>query len=224
MIKLKKLIIVGLGETAELAYHYFMNDSEYEVVAFAADKEYVESDSFLNLPVYDISELHNIFEVDNFFVFVAVSSSKLNRVRKDLYLRVKRMGYQFASYISSEAYVGYGTKIGENCFIMEHNVVQPFVTIGDDVVLWSGNHIGHRTIVHDHCFISSHVVISGFCEIGAHCFLGVNTSVADNVKIGEDCLVGIGCVIAKDVAPNSIMKMPYAQKQIITAKQFYGIE
>lgn len=221
---MKKLVIIGLGETAELAYHYFTDDSEYEVVAFAADKEYVESDSFLNLPVYDISELPNQFDVNNHHVFVAVSSTKLNRVRKDLYLRVKQMGYQFASYISSDAYVGYGAKIGENCFIMEHNVIQPFVTIGNDVVLWSGNHIGHRTIVHDHCFISSHVVISGFCEIGAHCFLGVNTSVADKVKIGEDCLIGIGCIIAKDIAPNSIMKMPYAQKQIITAKQFNGIK
>ena len=134
------------------------------------------------------------------------------------------MGYQFASYISSKAYVGYGVKIGENCFIMEHNVIQPFVTIGNDVVLWSGNHIGHRSIVHDHCFISSHVVISGFCEIGEHCFLGVNTSVANNLKIGDDCLIGIGCIIAKDVAPNSIMKMPYAQKQVITAKQFNGIK
>ena len=103
-------------------------------------------------------------------------------------------------------------------------MIQPFVTIGNNVVLWSGNHIGHRTIVHDHCFISSHVVISGFCEIGENSFLGVNTSVADKVKIGEDCLIGIGCIIAKDVAPNSIMKMPYAQKQIIAAKQFYGIE
>ena len=52
-------------------------------------------------------------------------------------------------------------EIGENCFIFEDNTIQPFVKIGDDVVLWSGNHIGHHAEIGDHCFISSHVVISG---------------------------------------------------------------
>ena len=37
----KKLIIVGNGETAELAYLYFTNDSEYEVAAFAVEKDYI---------------------------------------------------------------------------------------------------------------------------------------------------------------------------------------
>ena len=35
------------------------------------------------------------------------------------------------------------------------------MTIGDDCVLWSGNHIGHHATIGDHCFITSHVVVSG---------------------------------------------------------------
>ena len=35
------------------------------------------------------------------------------------------------------------------------------VRIGNDVVLWSGNHIGHDSTIGDHCFIASHVVVSG---------------------------------------------------------------
>ena len=37
----KKLVIVGLGETADLAYEYFTKDSDFEVVAFSADKEFL---------------------------------------------------------------------------------------------------------------------------------------------------------------------------------------
>ena len=48
--------------------------------------------------------------------------------------------------------------IGENTFIFEANVVQPGVTVGDNVVLWSGNHIGHDSVIEDHCFIASHAV------------------------------------------------------------------
>ena len=54
--------------------------------------------------------------------------------------------------------------MGDNCFIFEDNTVQPFVTLGNNLVLWSGNHIGHHSTLRDHCFISSHVVISGFCR------------------------------------------------------------
>ena len=55
---------------------------------------------------------------------------------------------------------------GDNCFILEDNTVQPFVRIGSNVTLWSGNHIGHDSTIGDHCFISSHVVVSGHVDIG----------------------------------------------------------
>ena len=219
----KKLIIVGNGETAELAYLYFTNDSDYEVVAFAVEKDYITDSKLRGLEVIALEEVENIYSPSNYEAFVAVSSTKLNTLRTRLYNEVKAKGYKLASYVSSKAYVGYEVEIGENCFIMENNVIQTFAKIGNNVVLWSGNHIGHSSVVHDNCFISSHVVVSGFCEIGENTFVGVNTSVANNVKIGNYCLIGLGCIIAKDVADNTIMKMPYAQKQIISAKQFYGI-
>lgn len=220
----KKLIIVGIGETAELAYGYFTFDSDYEVVAFAADKEFITSPKLHDLPVLPIADIKTLYAPKEYDVFVAVSSTKLNTLRERLYLMIKNMGYKMASYVSSRAYVGFNAEIGDNCFILEHNTIQPFCKIGNNVVMWSGNHIGHRSIIHDNCFISSHVVISGFCEVGKNCFLGVNTTIGNNLKIGDFCLLGQGCNIAKNVDDNSIYKMPYAQKQLIKAKQFYGIE
>src|SRR5918993_63663 len=91
----------------------------------------------------------------------------------------KAKGYTPASYISPRAFVWRNAVIGEHCFIFEDNVVQPFVTIGDNVVLWSGNHVGHHSRVGSHTFVSSHVVISGFVEVGESTFLGVNASIAN---------------------------------------------
>ena len=39
----EKLVIVGDGETAEIAYEYFMGDSNYEVVAFSAEKNFMKN-------------------------------------------------------------------------------------------------------------------------------------------------------------------------------------
>src|SRR2546423_10208 len=75
--------------------------------------------------------------------------------------RIKQQGYRFISYVSSHSTSFPGTSIGDNCFILEDNTIQPFVTIGNNVVMWSGNHIGHHSTIGDHVFIASHVVLSG---------------------------------------------------------------
>ena len=48
---------------------------------------------------------------------------------------LKSLGYTMASYISTRAYIGYEVEIGDNCFIMENNVIQSFAKIGNNVVL-----------------------------------------------------------------------------------------
>jgi sugar O-acyltransferase (sialic acid O-acetyltransferase NeuD family) len=137
-------------------------------------------------------------------LFVALSYSKLNQVRKEKYLAAKALGYRIASYISSRASVLNNGRLGENCFIFEDNTIQPFVTIGNNVTLWSGNHIGHHSTIKDHCFIASHVVVSGGVEIGEQCFIGVNATLRDHIKIGERCVIGAGTLLLADADPDGV--------------------
>jgi sugar O-acyltransferase (sialic acid O-acetyltransferase NeuD family) len=194
----QKLIIVGDGETAEIAYEYFTHDSNYTVAAFAVEKDYLKKTSLFGLPVVAFESLENQFDPRNYKAYVAVSFNQLNRVRTRLYKQTKQKGYTLASYVSSKAFVWHNVEIGENCFIFENNVLQYHVKIGNNVTLWSGNHIGHRTVIGDNCFISSHVTISGSCEVGENCFLGVNACFIGGVKIAKDCVVGAGAVVLGD--------------------------
>ena len=202
MKKKHKLILIGDSAFAQIAYEYFTYDSEYEVVAFSVEKGYLKRESMFGLPILPFEAIQNVFLPEEHYFFVATVYTQGNKLRERLYLDAKRKGYKPASYISSKAFVWRNCKIGEHCFIFEDNTVQPFVTIGNNVILWSGNHIGHHSTIKDHCFVSSHVVISGFCEIGSHCFMGVNSTVANNVKIGNHCLVGAGALIIGDVGDN----------------------
>ena len=94
--------------------------------------------------------------------------------------------------------------IGENCFILEDNTIQPFVRIGHNITLWSGNHIGHHSTIEDHCFIASQVVISGGVEIKEACFLGVNATLRDHIVVGERCVVGAGALLLEDAEPEGV--------------------
>ena len=111
--------------------------------------------------------------------------------------RVKK-GYRLASYVSSHAFTWPTATIGDNCFILENNVIQHGVTIGDDVTLWSGNHIGHQVTIKDHVFISSHCVVSGYCRIGAYSFLGVNSTYNDHIVIAPHTTIGSGAVVIRN--------------------------
>jgi len=191
------LVIVGAGEFAEIAYEYFTHDSNFSVVGFAVEREYLAATSVFGLPVVPFEELEAHFPPDTHTAFVAITNTHLNRVRARLYRATKAKGYRLATYVSSRAFVWHNAVIGENSFIFENNVIQYHVRIGNDCVLWSGNHIGHRTVIHDHVFITSHAVISGYCDIGESCFIGVNASIGDNASIGKDCTVGMGAVIVR---------------------------
>jgi sugar O-acyltransferase (sialic acid O-acetyltransferase NeuD family) len=201
-----KIVIVGAGEFAEIAYEYLTHDSPYEVVGFSIGRDFLDRTELCGLPVVPFDELEAHFDPGQHGAIVAVTYAHLNRVRTRLYEETKTKGFHLCSYVSSDAFVWRDVEIGENSFIFEHNVLQYGVKIGKNVVLWSGNHIGHQTRIHDNCFVSSHVVISGYCEIGANCFLGVNSTFADNLIIAKDTVVGAGAVVVRNTEAGKVYK------------------
>lgn len=214
MEKNKKLVLVGAGELAEIAYEYFTYDSEYEIAAFSVEAEFLSETEMLDLPIVPLEGIDSTYPSDEFEVFVAIPSTQLNRLRARLYLSLKDRGYSFATYISSQAFVWHNAKVGENCFIFENNVIQPFVEIGNNCILWSGNHIGHRTVIEDHCFLSSHVVISGYCRIGHSSFLGVNSTFNDNTSIANSCILGSTSLVIKDLCDSESIYIGSPAKKI----------
>lgn len=222
-MKKKALVIFGSGDIAQLAHYYFTTDSEYDVLAFTVDLAYQTEKTFCNLPVIAFEEIADIYPPEECAIFIALSYSKLNSVRKEKYLLAKGMGYQLASFISSHATILNEGCIGENCFILEDNTVQPFVTIGNNVTLWSGNHIGHHSIIKDHCFIASHVVVSGGVEIGEQCFIGVNVTLRDHIKIGKMCVIGAGVLLLADAASEGVYIGATTERSKVLSTRLRGL-
>lgn len=220
----KKLVIVGAGETAALAYEYFTYDSDFEVVAFAVDKEYLRDDTFCDLPLISIDDMPKDYPADGNYAFCALGSGELNRQRTRVFNRIKAAGYKCASYVSSKAFVWQNVSIGENCLILENNVLQPFTAVGDNVVMWSGNHVGHRSTIGNNAFVTSHVVISGFCSVGENSFLGVNSCLADNTSIGSDNFIAMGSCITRTTGNDEVYRGNPAMKMKLSAKVFCGVK
>jgi sugar O-acyltransferase (sialic acid O-acetyltransferase NeuD family) len=201
---LSAVVLFGTGDFARVASAYLRDDSSYDVVAFTAHERYIDTPELLGIPVVSFESLEETHPPDDHAMFVAVGFSGVNRRRAKLYAECKARGYELITYVSSRANVASNVELGDNCFVFEANVLQPFVRIGNDVVLWSGNHIGHDTTIGDHCFVASHVVVSGNVTIGAHTFVGVNATFRDGVTVAPSCVVGAGALIMKDTVEGGV--------------------
>ena len=209
-----KLVIFGAGDIARLAHHYFTHDSPHEVAAFVVDRAFRQGDEFQGLPLIDAEDATERFSPRDYDVFVAMSYAKMNAVRAEKYASMKAAGYRLVSYVSSRCSYLSQTPPGDNCFILEDNTIQPFVTIGNNVTLWSGNHIGHDAAIEDHCFITSHVVVSGHVRIGTRSFIGVNATLRNSITIAPETLIGAGAIIMKDTKAKEVY-MPERAKRFV---------
>lgn len=202
----QRIVIFGTGGFAEVAHYFFTEESPHEVVAFTRTRDtgIKASETFRGLPVVAWEELEENHPPDRHHVFVAVGYADLNRVRAGFVQEARERGYGLASYVHPTAVIAENAEIGEHCFVFENQTIQPFVEIGENVVLWSGNHVGHHARIGDHCFVTSHVVISGFTEVGAYSFLGVNATLRDGIAVGERCIVGADALVMDDADDNSV--------------------
>lgn len=211
MKKCKQALIFGTGSIAEVAMYYLERDSIYSIAAFISDDGV---DSFCDRDVIRTDVVTKKYPPKDYDAFVAIGYSAMNKNRKKCMNFMMDRGYRLLNYVSSDAHIYTDLELNRksNLFILENNVIQPFVKIGNGVYLWSGNHIGHHSVIKDYSFVSSHVVISGHCTIGECSFLGVNSTISEGVSIGDENIIGAGAYIKKNTENGSVYHMPMASK------------
>jgi len=218
---MKEIVVFGIGQFADAAWYYLTYFSEYKVVAYTVEEDYMgEIEEFHGRPVVPWEEIEKHHSPFHHGMLVLTSFRDVNRLRERLYRKAGEKGYPLISFVHPDSTIC-TDRIGDNCFITEHNTINPFVEIGDDVVIWSNNHIGHHTKIGDHCFISSECCISGAVTLGERVFVGVNATIRDNVEIGEGCIIGAGAVVTTSLPPDTVI---VPARSVIIPHKSYELE
>ena len=199
----RPVVIYGTGELAQLAHYYFTHDSNRRVAGFTVDEQYHDAEEYLGLPLVPSESLEASFSPEDFDLFVAIGYHGLNRYRAECCASAIARGYRLASYISSRASVWPDLEIGDNCMIMEGNVIQPFVQIGQAVIMFCNSIVSHHVRIGDYCFIGAEATISGGVEIGSSSFIGINATIREHLTIGRASIIGAGTLILSDTADGS---------------------
>jgi sugar O-acyltransferase (sialic acid O-acetyltransferase NeuD family) len=220
---MRDVVIFGMGQVAEVVWSYLTEEGGRNVVGFTVDAEYRTADAVFGLPVVDFETVQDRFPPDTHEMFVAVSFRGVNAAREAKVAEAEAKGYTLTSHVSPHATVWSKLDVQPNTMIMEHNVIQPFVTIGRNVIMWSGNHVGHHSKIGDNCFIASHAVISGACEIGAGTFIGVNATLRDNITIGARNVIGAGALILQSTPDNAVFIGPATEMSRVPSNRLRSI-
>ena len=214
-----KIIIFGIQDFAELTKYYLETDSEHEVVAFSVNEQFLPKEQFFHgLPIIAFENIEELYPTSDYKFFAPMSPQRMNRLREEVYFKIKAKGYELISYISSKATL-FDNVIGDNCFILENNTIQPFTSIGNNVILWSGNHIGHHSIIKDHIMFTSHVVLSGHCIVENYCTIGVNATIRDGLTISEGTFIAMAASVIKNTEPWGMYKGNPAVKSEKSTKE-----
>ena len=217
------VVIFGAGRGADVGTRYLRADSDHTIVGYTLDDEYLRESSYNGLPVVPWSKVTERFSPARFKMFAPLGFQRMNELRAEKYIRGKEAGYQFISYISSTVSSFEHLVTGENCLILEHNVFNFDVRVGNNVVLWSANHIGDLSVIEDHAWLSSHVVLAGEVEIGSYAFLGVNATVSNHVRVGERSYIGANALIGKNTEPDGVYVVQGTRKSFADSRRFLDL-
>lgn len=110
-------------------------------------------------------------------------------------------------------------KIGKNCNLCAHTLVESDVVIGDNVTVKSGVYIWDGTRIEDNVFLGPNAtltndlmprskqypeVFSGI-TLRSGCSIGANATLLPGVTIGFNAMVGAGAVVTKSVPDNAVV-------------------
>ena len=212
---MSKVVVFGTGDQAKLIHYFLTNDSDYEIVAFTVESQYINDVSFLDLPIVPFEKITDKYPPSEYDMFIALGAQNRNELRERVFDYVKEKGYMLINYISSKAQTWPDLVIGENVLILQATSIEPFVEIGNNVIL-IGTQIGYNVKIEDNCFISTATIGSDVC-IGKNSFIGINAIINPSLKIGMKSVVGSGAIITRDVEDYAVYSPPSTKKRRISS-------
>lgn len=112
-----------------------------------------------------------------------------------------------------------GAKIGENCNICAHTLIEGDVLVGNSVTvksgvqLWNGTRVGNNVFIGPNATLTNDIFprskkypdkFSGISiEDGAS--IGANVTLLPGVTVGRNAMVGAGSVVTQDVPENAVV-------------------
>lgn len=194
----EKIVIIGGGGHSKVIINILINLNIYNILGYTDinDKgkllgvKYLGNDEILK---------NLIKENKNCKAVIGIGNIKVSDQRRQVYERVKKIGYDFPVIISKNAIIHEGVKIGEGTVIFDGAVVNIDSKIGKCSIINTGAIIEYECSIGDFVHITPCSILNHNVNIGDDSFIGSGSFVLQKLKISNKCLIGAGSVITSDI-------------------------
>lgn len=203
MGKIKKdIILYGIGIMAHYVTKVIEKDGLFNIVAYCADGEFVDTGQFLCKPLVSFGEVQEIYPPEAFSMLVLIGYKRM-RDREKMFLKAMEKGYSLPNCVAGNVNSFDDLVLGQNNIIFSGTYIGVGTVLGNNNIIRPNVYIGHDVSMGDHCYISPGCNIGGGCTIGDMSFIGIGSTITDGRRISRENLVGAGSLILQDTEPFS---------------------
>jgi len=192
------ILIVGAGghgqTIADALLRAAMAGATKQAIGFLDDTPELQRSSYQGLPV--LGPIASIARVPHDQVIVAIGD---NRVRREIYLRLRNEGFSFATIVHPTATVARDVEIGPGSYVSALALVGAATRIGANTIVNGAGCIAHHNLIGDHVHIAPGVNSTRDVQIGEGAMVGIGTNIISGCTIGAWSVVGAGSLVTRDI-------------------------
>lgn len=198
-MKGKKILIYGASGHGKVIIDIVEKEGRNKIVGLIDDNPQLLRQSFYGYPILGGFDVLKEQVQHNYKLILALGD---NKSRKELWEKIKPLGYELICAVHPSAQIGKDVFIGSGTVIMANVAINPGAGIGENVIVNTGVTIDHDCLIGDYVHISPGTHLAGNIEIGELTHIGIGVSIIPNIKIGKGVIIGAGAVIVEDIPDN----------------------
>lgn len=198
----KRLIIFGIAKHAEMVAEWA--STQFEVVAFTANRRFVSADRIGDFPLHPFEELSTHCDPAMHAVHVALEYSRQSADRGRFVIEAEKLGFSIASVIHPSAIIAPSARIGRHALVGEGVTVQSFARIGANVAINAGSLVGMSAEIADHVYLGTRVTVERYSRIATNCTIGNGSTIAEGKVVAAQSTLEPRSVVTRDIAVGTL--------------------
>ena len=194
---MRKIILIGGGGHALSCIDVIEHEKKVKIVGIVDDK--LKKEKILNYKVIggdtDLKKIKK--NVD--YAFITVGQIGLSNKRRNIFNKLKKLGFKIPIIISPKSMLSKNVKINEGTIIHHGVAVNSGVTVGKNCIINTNCLLEHGVKVGDHTHIATSVVINGDVRVGSSSFIGSGAIIRNSLNIGSKAFIPMGKIVIKNI-------------------------
>lgn len=211
---MKKVIVIGSGGHAKVVIDILQEMKSVEIFGITSNS-LKSGETFCGYLILGNDDDLLNYEPKDYDIVIGVGGFVNNKLRKEIYYKIKEKGFSFFNAIHPKATISKTAMIGEAVVIFPGVIVNTDVQIGHNTIIITGSSIDHESVIEDHVLVSAGVTIGANTLIKEGTLVALGAKIISGITIGKNCLIAAGAVVVNDINDDlKVFGIPAKSKEL----------